>query len=207
MPRQSPRMRVRCLWRMAPGRTQLRQHFARRHPFDSICITEEGLLPQCHCCGLRCNKLRPSHYSTDFCKRVTRQRLHWARALRQLEATKVKFYLGDATIENVSEFLYLGRILHNTDLDDAAVALNLRKARMCWNFIHRIPTSRWLHPARDGLFLQDYYTIGSSFWIGNLGSFLTNTKTFGFVSLAMRSPDSSQTHSTIANWRMGASGF
>lgn len=157
-----------CMAR-APSRAQLRRHFARRHPFDSICIAEEGLLPQCRCCGLRCSTLQPSHYSTDFCKRVTRQRLHWARALHQLEATNTKFFIGDDIIENVSEFKYLGRVLHNTDLDDAAVALNLRKARTCWNFIHRILRSDGCTPHVMAYFyktiVQAVLLFGSETWV------------------------------------------
>ena len=149
-------------------RGKLRRHFACRHPFDSICILEEGLLPQCRCCGIRMH-LKPSHYSTKFCKMLTRQRLGWAKALRQLQASNVKFHVGNAIIENVSEFKYLGRILHYADLDDAAVLLNLQKARKTWCRIHRILRADGCSPHVMAYFyktiIQSTLLFGSESWV------------------------------------------
>ena len=41
-------------------------------------------------------------------------------------------------IENVDQFLYLGRILHKDDLDDLAVTARLTKARATWGSLFRI---------------------------------------------------------------------
>lgn len=146
----------------------LRRHFACRHPFDSICVTEEGLLPQCRCCGLRAH-ITPSHYSTKSCKLLTRHRLDWAWALRQLEASNTRFYIGDTAIENVSAFKYLGRILHYSDLDDAAVTLNLQKATKTWSHIHRILRADGCSPHVMAYFyktiIQSILLFGSETWV------------------------------------------
>ena len=156
-----------CLARQT-SRSHLRRHFACRHPFDSICITEEVLLPQCCCCGIR-GYFKPSHYSTNSCKLLTRQRLRWARALRQLEATNTKFHIGDAVIENVTDFKYLGRILHYNDLDDAAVTQNLQKARKVWSHIHRILRADGCSPHVMAYFyktiIQSVLLFGSESWV------------------------------------------
>jgi len=150
------------------GRDRLRRHFVTRHPFDSICIAEEGLLPQCRCCGLRLH-ITPSHYSTKFCKMITRQRLGWAKALRQLQASQATFHIGSAIIQNVSEFKYLGRILHHADLDDAAVFHNLQKARKTWFRVYRVLRADGCSPHVMAYFyktiIQSTLLFGSESWV------------------------------------------
>jgi len=151
------------------SRERMRDHFARRHPFDSICIAEEGLLPQCRCCGKRLHDVQPSHYSTKTCRLITRHRLHWAQALRQIQASKAIFHIGDSTIENVSEFLYLGRILQYQDLDDQAVLRNLKKTRLCWSRIQKVLSADGCSPKVMGYFYKTLamtvLLYGSESWV------------------------------------------
>ena len=48
-------------------RERLREHFSRWHPFDSIQVQQEGILPQCRCCGRYLTTITPSHYTSKSC--------------------------------------------------------------------------------------------------------------------------------------------
>jgi len=141
----------------------------RRHPFDAIAISEEGMLSQCQCCGKYMPHVSNSHYSTQSCRRITRQRLAWARALCQLEAKNVTFRIGSNVIETVSEFRYLGRILQESDLDDKAVRSNLGKAQAAWGRIKAVLSADEVSPPVMGKFyktiIQSVLLYGSESWV------------------------------------------
>jgi len=90
--------------------------------------------------------------------------------LRQMQASSnASFHIGPSSIENVSEFQYLGRILHQADLDDATVAHNLRKAKTCWSHIYRILRSDGCSPHVMAYFyktiVQSILLYGSETWV------------------------------------------
>ena len=124
------------------SRERMREHFSRRHPFDTIHIVEEGLLPQCPNCRKFLHSVNDSHLASRSCRQQTiRFNERNMAATRQAIASQVSFTVENVPIANVSEFKYLGRVLENTDLDDKAVTLNLKNTRKRWGGMVRLFTA------------------------------------------------------------------
>ena len=129
------------------SRYHMRKHFRDRHPHDVILITEEGLLPRCHKCGLFVSQLTRSHYMSVDCHRSAfrhQTQEHYADTLRTAHDTM--FHINGIPIERVDQFSYLGRILTWNDSDDVAILACLSKARSTWGRLNRILSSRDASP-------------------------------------------------------------
>ena len=140
-----------------PGRAQnryaLRMHFAYRHPRDSVCIIPEGLLPHCPDCNLQCHHTR-RHSESMTCQKGKvrkRRREQELQTIRDLEAT---FQVGNSIVDNVDEFVYLGRVVTANDTDWPAVSRNLVKARKRWARFSALLKREGASPKVSGLFYK-----------------------------------------------------
>ena len=102
------------------------RHFAYIHPDAEIRIIEDGELPKCNHCLMRCRNL-DNHQKTNTCKAGMRQRLNEQQLEQQAKAEKVKFFVNDKEIERVTSFKYLGQILQQNDDDILCIQDNLSK--------------------------------------------------------------------------------
>ena len=78
--------------------------------------------------------LTPKHFQSPFCIfQASRQaHLHSHIACSLLADELVPFCIGDKSIDFVSDFCYLGRILSKDDSDDMAAYARLKKAWCTW---------------------------------------------------------------------------
>ena len=128
----------RCSFR-STKRTKMRRHFRSRHLQHIIIINEEGLLPQCHQCGIFQNNVNSDqHLQSEDCKRYTDVKNNKRQDRCNMAATNVNFQLNGNDIKKVSDFKYLGRIINNKDNDLKAVENQLKKARATWGRIGKI---------------------------------------------------------------------
>lgn len=92
------------------------------------------------------------------------------RVARQaLEANDIVFNVDNVSIETVSEYKYLGRILSADDRDEAAVSYNIKKASNAWFGMYRILSA----DGADALTMARFYLavvqakllFGSETWV------------------------------------------
>ena len=165
-----------CFKKMVPERTMyqmrknLRKHFRSRHPLDRIIIDEEGELPQCIKCGLFSKSANTAeHWRAVDC---TRQSIIRARYFRQHfekpKAKKVEFNINGRKIKRVTEFKYLGRILHDSDDDQYACNRQLNRAKQKWARISKVLTTQGVDARVKGYFykaiVQAVLLYGSESW-------------------------------------------
>jgi hypothetical protein len=96
------------------------------HDSDVIVIVQEGKLPRCPYCRMFTHAVGKKHFTTKTCQTQAARVMERERVARQaMKANNIVFYVDNDSIETVSEYKYLGRILSAGDKDDAAiVALN-----------------------------------------------------------------------------------
>ena len=142
----------------ASSRGNLRGHFARRHPQDSLTILEEGNnpLPKCERCGMHVpyRALNSSHLNSATCREGT-DRARRRRVLQEVRrAREVVFTAKGDDLEDVSVFRYLGRPLSFMDDDWAAVYRNLKKARARWAQVSRVLAREGADARVSGMFYK-----------------------------------------------------
>mmetsp|Transcript_5724 Transcript_5724/g.8521 ORF Transcript_5724/g.8521 Transcript_5724/m.8521 type:complete len:1130 (+) Transcript_5724:164-3553(+) len=153
-----------------PGmRTVMRLHFRAKHVEDGITIEEEGRLPRCSQCGLFANNSNtPSHKATATCQKFAKLSELRKRAVLQEASVRARFYVGQAELERVEQFKYLGRILDETDDDDFAALRQLERARNTWRRFGGILRSEGACPRVKGFFykaiMQAVLLYGSESW-------------------------------------------
>jgi Reverse transcriptase (RNA-dependent DNA polymerase)/Ulp1 protease family, C-terminal catalytic domain len=151
----------------------LRRHFMTHHPYDSICILEEGGQPltKCTTCGMHTTykALNGRHIGSKLCQlgaKLKAQRAHIEKLRLEREIT---IKIGNATLPTVPEFCYLGRILTATNSDWPAVHKNLLKARSKWALISRPLIKTGVSPRYIGYFyksiVQSVLLYGSESWV------------------------------------------
>jgi Reverse transcriptase (RNA-dependent DNA polymerase) len=138
--------------------SNLRRHFAFRHPQDSLCILEEGHapLPKCERCGMHVSyfALNNQHYGTKSCQAgAARMRQRYASADSRRASEEV-FTINGEVLEQVSVFKYLGRLLSSNDSDWPTVYYNLKKAQMRWRRVSRVLTREGADPRVCGMFYK-----------------------------------------------------
>lgn len=139
----------------ADSRTNLRKHFAHRHPIDIIIIEEEGPLPRCNSCQMFVSTAnQPRHLATDICTTGTTRHQKRILELTYLEHENVTFSILDEELESLDWFKYLGRPISATGSDWIAVMYNIKKARQRWSQISRILTKQGSNPKVMGYFYK-----------------------------------------------------
>ena len=152
------------------SRFHMRAHFCRMHPTDTIVVKEEGPLPRCPNCQMFLFKVDERHLRSETCRKLTlqsRSRQHAREVQRAVQ--DVSFTVNGKNIETVSEFRYLGRILSDNDLDDAAIQARLAKAQQCWGRMRPILAADHASARTMGRFymavVQAVLLHGSSSWV------------------------------------------
>jgi exonuclease III len=148
----------------------MRQHFRTQHHCDTI-IVDGTNMPQCTKCGIFAhNALSEQHQKSQDCIKWTTIREQRQSNVSEQEISRnTVFTTGGETIENVTEFKYLGRILRNNDSDNAAVESNIQKARMKWGRLCRLLTREGTYPKAMATFykaiVQSVLLYGSESWV------------------------------------------
>ena len=153
-----------------PG--NMRKHFLVRHHWDLVRIPEEGgaPLPQCEKCGLQLpwTALNGVHPGSASCRKGE-ERKRQRKAIETLRrSNNVRFTAGDATLETVQEFRYLGRVLTKMDNDLPAATRQLQKARVRWARLARVLRQEDIQPSIASIFykviIQAVLLFGSETW-------------------------------------------
>lgn len=157
-------------------RNMMRRHFRCRHPDDIIIISEEGILPQCHECGLfQQNVNSEKHLSSEDCKKYAERRKRRKNEQIKMAANNVTFKVQNDIINNVKQFKYLGRIIQNNDDDLPAIEAQIKKAKMMWGNIIKIlkykngNKNKKINPKTMSIFykviVQTILLYGSETWV------------------------------------------
>jgi exonuclease III len=153
----------------ASTRDSMRVHFAHRHPFDTIIINEEGLLPRCE----RCDMFVPlsaliSHPLSDRCISGTERKRKRLQEIANVETQNTSFVVGETELEAVDSFRYLGRPLVADSSDWLAVNYNIKRARGRWAQVSRVLTKQQITPRTAGFFykavVQSVLLYGCETW-------------------------------------------
>jgi hypothetical protein len=153
------------------NRYKMREHFLYCHYYDTIIISEEGLLPRCDKCGLFCSEaaLATTHRDSAACRRNEKRNRKKKLNLQCIRAHRQTFQVQDQPIKAVTNFRYLGRIITSNDNDWLAAHRNLHKARQRWAQIARILTRESATPRISALFykatIQTVLLYGSKTWV------------------------------------------
>ena len=106
---------------MSETRAAMRVHFVHRHVHAIVVILEEGNLPlpRCPRCDLQVSRkaLNGRHLETNKCRTGAEIKLRRLVAAEGEAATERAFHAYGKTMQSVTEFRYLGRILTSTDDD------------------------------------------------------------------------------------------
>ena len=124
--------------------------------YATICIPEEGQLPQCIRCGIFSRQANTAkHFQSSTCQRfaVRRDSIRRQRA-QDLIAQNVSFTINGRAIEQVPRFKYLGRILDEEDDDSHALRSQLAKARKTWGRFSHVLRSQGVRPRVRGYFYK-----------------------------------------------------
>ena len=110
-----------------------------------------------------------THKHTQTCDKALLQRQKREAAQANCDAKEVVFTIGDKEIETVTQFKYLGRILHFEDDDLLAVIGNINKARKRWGTIMHLLSRTGANPRTMGYFykavVQSTLLYGSESWV------------------------------------------
>jgi hypothetical protein len=135
---------------------------------DTIIIVEEGKLPQCNNCGIFQKDVGTKHKMGGECKKATKTREARKDEQVQKTARDVVFEVAGTPIENVKEFLYLGRTVEENDKDEPAIQWNLNRARAKWSKIGRILSREGANPQTMATFykaiVQSTLLYGAESW-------------------------------------------
>jgi hypothetical protein len=149
-------------------RGSMRRHFRARHLEDTIIIVEEGELPRCDSCGIFQKDVGPKHKMGGECIKATKTRKARKDEQVQKTARDVVFEVSGVPIENVKEFLYLGRTVEENDDDEPAIQRNLKRAREKWSKIGRILSREGANPRTMATFykaiVQSTLLYGAESW-------------------------------------------
>ena len=130
-----------CLGRAATSMV-MRVHFLYRHVLDTVVILEEVNLP--HPWLTQWDMVVPrwalnsGHPDTAQCARGTERKRWWLLEEELRERLERAFVAYRETLENVTAFRYLGRVLTTGDDNWLAVIGNHGKARNSWGRLSRI---------------------------------------------------------------------
>ena len=151
----------------------MRVHFVHRHVLDTLVMLEELNFPHPRCA--RCDiqvprrEMNGRHPGTVQCAKgaeIKRQRLE---EMETRENSERAFEAYGATIEPVTEFRYLGRILTMTDDNWPAVVGNLRKAKQSWGRLEILIGREGADPKVSRTFYiavtQAVLLFGSETWV------------------------------------------
>jgi len=169
--------RVECPVADCPGaatsRSNLRRHFAHRHPRDTLTILEEGStpLPKCERCGMHVTRqaMSTGHFRTAACQEgADRARQRRAREDAR-RAREVVITIKGVPLKSVSVFRYLGRPLSSVDEDWPAIYWNLSKARKRWAMVSRVLAREGADARISAMFykavVQSVLLYGSETWV------------------------------------------
>ena len=116
------------------GRSGLCRHFFFQHIRDVIKIEGEET-SRCRLCGMFIPKaMVAKHRASNICK-VGQDREKKRRQIESKNKATRQFTVEGTPIENVREFKYLGRWLHEEDDDLPAVQANIKKASARWAMV------------------------------------------------------------------------
>ena len=160
-----------CPYTASRRRPDLYSHFANRHMGDTICILEDGILPQCVSCGRVGTflMLTEKHIASVECT-VRSERLTKFRALKsRARLNNVTFQVNGVAIERVRSFKYLGRMISDKDCDQVAIEHQLQRARAKWKRFSKILTAEGMDSKIAGYFykvvVQTVLLYGSESWV------------------------------------------
>ena len=150
------------------SRYNMRRHFLQRHTQDTICILEEGQFPRCPDCQFFCRQTT-HHKNSKFCADWSaRFELHQKIEYRPKTQDHI-FHSGNQELEYITEFLYLGSILHQDDNDAPAIRHNIAKARARWHRISRLLKREGASARTMGTFylsiVHSILLYGSETWV------------------------------------------
>jgi hypothetical protein len=165
---------VDCPVPNCPGRSAsrgaLRQHFAYRHPKDTIIIREEGLLPRCpRCLAFVRGALSDRHRNSQRCVAGTQRQRRRILEFQRLQERGTTFTVLGDVIESVDTFRYLGCPLTVQYSDWPAVRYNMRKARSRWARVSSLLRREKASPKVSGYFykaiIQSVLLFSSETWV------------------------------------------
>ena len=154
-------------------RMAMRVHFVHRHVLDTVVMLEEGNFPHPRCarCDIQVPRraLNGRHPGTAQClKGVERKRGRLAETETREDSERA-FEAYRESIESLTEFKYLGRILTATDDDWPAVVGNLGKARRTWGRLLQVLSREGAYPKVLRAFYiavaQAVLLFGSETWV------------------------------------------
>jgi hypothetical protein len=103
------------------------------------------------------------------CKKATKMRGTRKDEQVQKMARDVVFEVSGTLIENVKEFVYLGRTVEENDQDEPAIQRSLKRARAKWSKIGRILSREGANPRTMATFykaiVQSTLLYGAESWV------------------------------------------
>ena len=120
----------------------MRVHFLHRHVRDTVVILEDGKIshPRCPRCDMLFpwRDLKGMHLATAQCTRGAERKRRQIAEEEFRERSERAFQAYGETLENVTAFRYLGRVITAGGYDWPAGVGNLQKARKSWGWLSRI---------------------------------------------------------------------
>ena len=111
----------------------MQQHILIMHDLDVVIIIQEGEFPCCPFCHMFTWSVGPKHFAMATCHSQTARVFESEQITRQAAQGKdIVFYINGTTLDNVTEFKYLGHIISADDWDNAAVSYNIKKVMKAW---------------------------------------------------------------------------
>ena len=154
-------------------RTAMRVHFVHGHVLYTVVILEEVKFPHPGCA--RCNMIFPWrllngwHPGTAQCNRGAERKIRRLVEAEMWESTERAFEVYGAPIKNVTEFMYLGRVLTEKYDNCPAVVGNLGKVRRSWGRLSGILVREGADPTASRAFYtavtQAVLLFGSETWV------------------------------------------
>ena len=150
--------------------SRVRHHFHYSHMEHTFCISKQGMVPRCALCGLTGQSVDTErHRNTKTCALDTPRYQAYLRHLSEKDSRRVRFKVGEAEIDRVTQFKYLGRTLSDVDDDAAAVEDNLKKATTRWAMHKKLLRREGASPRVMGHFykaiVQAVLLYGAESWV------------------------------------------
>ena len=151
--------------------SNLRWHFAYRHPSDTVAVRGTAF-SKCQLCGLQVSPTvlgTPKHKTSKNYRRMAAMRHKHTIAEAGARALDHRFTAYGDELRRVDFFKYLGRLLAYNDCDSRVIHYNLRRARGVWGRISKVIAKESVPPTVAGMFYQavvaSVLLYGSKTWV------------------------------------------
>jgi hypothetical protein len=130
-----------CPHRKIPSATAMRTHFMYKHPKCCLTITNESSLPlpKCPLCDMHVTyqALNTTHQHSKICDKGAARKTRRKQLAARRRAQEIEIMIHCQSLDKVSQFKYLGRIMSQNNSDWPAVHRNIKKALRKWAMIAR----------------------------------------------------------------------